>query len=75
MGSTATSVGARPDSERWPSGALSVSVAMATDKGAGFIKASLARIAAQTRTAVAVRRRRGGLRRMRHLAEPGDPEE
>ena len=49
MESPATSV-ASPDSERAPSGALSVSVAMATYNGAGFIGAQLASIAAQTRT-------------------------
>jgi len=49
MGSTATSVVANTDSERAPSGALSVSVAMATYNGAALIEEQLASIAAQTR--------------------------
>ena len=50
MESPATSFAAAPDSERVASGALSVSVAMATYNGASFLDAQLASIAAQTRT-------------------------
>jgi glycosyltransferase involved in cell wall biosynthesis len=49
MESRATSIVAAPDSGRVPSGALSVSVVMATYNGAAFLDAQLASIAAQTR--------------------------
>lgn len=50
MESATTSAVASLDSQRAPSGALSVSVAMATYNGAGLIEDQLASIAAQTRT-------------------------